>query len=190
MVPRVTTALAPETPTERLNACLDAYAEPLVARYFDGSSGFAGATFDTLGDNPWNRITRDDLLALTCLDEHVSPAALRWLLGDEGQAKCTEMLTGISPTVILGRAEDVEPLAAARRARKMLLARPSIGPVKASKLLSRKRPLLIPIVDRRPPRRAPERLVDAPPNPSGRPRGHRAQRNLLAHRLRPQGTSR
>ncbi len=121
-----------------------------MARYFAGGcSPFAGATFDTLGENPDNCVTHDDLLALTCLGVHVGPPTLRWLLGNEGQTQCTKLLTRISPTAVLGKDEDEaeEPLVAAEKAWKMLQNLPSIDQVKAGKLLSRKRPHLVPIVD-------------------------------------------
>jgi hypothetical protein len=59
----------------------------LLAVYYDPAGRFAGATFDTLGANPPNKITLDGLLAVTLLDERWTPAAVRRLLGaDSGPA--------------------------------------------------------------------------------------------------------
>lgn len=135
---------------ERLASCLDGHADGLVRAYFDPSNGFAAATFDTLGDNSPFRVTRDDLLALTCLDEHVPPAALRWFDSDDGRLKMTELLTPINPQVELGDAGDADALAAAGDAWHFFVHGDlvGVGPVTASKVLARKRPALVPIVDR------------------------------------------
>jgi len=118
----------------------------LLTAYFDPARGFAGATFDGLGVNPRNEITRDDLLAVTLLDVRWLPSAVRRLLG-EGRSQATALLVGISSATSLweasdGRLEAINPLW-------NLLTRGSDGvePALASKLLARKRPRLIPITD-------------------------------------------
>ncbi len=57
----------------RIDAALSPPAADLVAAYFDPYGPFAGETFDTLGDNPPDQITTDDLLALTLLSVVVPP---------------------------------------------------------------------------------------------------------------------
>jgi hypothetical protein len=140
----------PDSALDRLACCVDEHADGLVREYFDPSNGFAAATFDTLGNNPANALTRDDLLALTCLDEHAPPAALRWFDSKDGRAKMTELLTAIDEDTELGEDSDAAALAAADAAWQFLVHGDlaGIGPVIAGKLLARKRPALIPIVDR------------------------------------------
>jgi hypothetical protein len=53
-----------------------------VAAYFDPSEGFAGMTFTCLGSNPRDKVTADDLLAVSLLDIAWHPGAVRMLLGD------------------------------------------------------------------------------------------------------------
>jgi hypothetical protein len=77
----------------------------LLAAYYDPAGGFAGATFDTLGANPRNEITRDDLLAVAVLDVRWRPAAVRRLLGADSR-KATDLLVGISSLTDLWLASD------------------------------------------------------------------------------------
>lgn len=149
----------PGTPTEKLWACLDEQADPLIAAYFDTDGyGFAGATFDHLGDNPPFCFTRDDLLALTCLDEHVPPTTLRWFMGDEAQSDLSGLLARIPPDAVIGtKIGDSALDGAAKELWHALQRQPGVGPVKAGKLLARKRPHLVPIVDR-----VVQRVVQAP----------------------------
>ena len=62
-----------------------------VALYFDPDRPFAGQLFDSLGRNPTDMITSDDLLAVTLLDVRWTPLAVRRLLTDQ-DAKVGEML--------------------------------------------------------------------------------------------------
>ena len=45
-----------------------------VAAYFDPAEGFAGMTFTSLGSNPRDEVTAEDLLAVALLDGQVTPA--------------------------------------------------------------------------------------------------------------------
>lgn len=68
---------------ERTDVALDLHAAALVKAYFDPVGPFAGATFDTLGDNEPDHVGADDLLAVTLLDVKVpalvvSTSAQRW----------------------------------------------------------------------------------------------------------------
>ena len=150
----------PNTPIERLNICLDGNAERLVQAYFDHGRGFSGSTFDTYGHNPPELITGDDLLALTCLDEHVPPKTLRLMMSTEGQLELGQLLQAIDTEVSLGDPNDKVALQAAGEAWTTLSGEhyPGVGEVKAGKLLARKRPLLIPIVDS-----VVRTVVEAPP---------------------------
>lgn len=134
-------------PVERLVACLDRHADALVMAYFDADLPFSGDTFDTLGDNPPTIFVRDDFLALTCLDESVPPRTLRWLLGAEGKAVMSPLLTAVPVGTKLGSGDDERALAAAQPLWDALQIGHGIGPTKAGKLLARKRPDLVPIVD-------------------------------------------
>jgi len=89
----------------------------LLTAYYDPARGFAGATFDTLGANPRNEISRDDLLV------GISSAVNLWEASDE-------RLAAIDPLrKLLTRCPD------------------GVGQAQASKLLARKRPRLVPVTD-------------------------------------------
>jgi len=138
---------------------LDDQAASLVTAYFDQSRGFAGTTFDTVGENPPGAFTRDDLLALSCLGEHVPPATLRWVMSREGQLDLSRLLVGIPVEVSLGADGDELAFEAAGVAWTFLSGgdHAGVGEVIAGKLLARKRPRLVPIIDR-----VVRRVVDAP----------------------------
>jgi hypothetical protein len=119
----------------------------LSTAYYDPARGFAGATFDTLGANPRNEITRDDLLAATLLDVRWSPSAVRRLLGEDARP-VTDLLVGISSVVNLWEASD-QRLAGIDPLRKLLMrCSDGVGRAHASKLLARKRPRLVPVTDK------------------------------------------
>lgn len=118
----------------------------LLAAYYDPARGFAGATFDTLGANPRNEISRDDLLAVTLLGVRWSPSAVRRLLGADGR-QASALLVRISSVTSLWEASD-ERLAAINPLWDLLTrGSDGVGPALASKLLARKRPRLVPITD-------------------------------------------
>jgi Family of unknown function (DUF6308) len=121
--------------------------DELVSAYYDPALGFAGATFDTLGANPRNEITRDDLLAVTLLDVRWTASAVRRLLGADS-AQATALLVRISSATSLWEASD-ERLAAIDPLWDLLTSgRDGVGQTLASKLLARKRPRLVPITDK------------------------------------------
>lgn len=147
----------PDTPLERLQYCIsDPGAARLVAAHFDPDNEFEGELFNTLGNNPPYEFSNDDLLALTCLDEHVPPKSLRRSFSGEGRSELEEHLRAIPPEACI---EDFDaPLEAAKRMWTLLAEAnnpddenqklyPGIGPVNATKLMARKRPALVPIVD-------------------------------------------
>jgi uncharacterized protein DUF6308 len=117
-----------------------------VARYFDPVQPFAGRTFDSLGDNPRDKIVPDDLLAVTLLDVRWTPLAVRRLL--YGQAdEISKLLGEIDDKTELGAPDSGKQLDAAGPLWDLMYQLPGVRDTKASKLLARKRPRLIPITD-------------------------------------------
>jgi hypothetical protein len=129
----------------------------LVALYFEPEWGFAGSMFDQLLPAERSEITAGDLLAVSLLDVRFSPLAVRRLLReipevDQVEADDPPLAELLDPMslpsdVSLWDAKD-RHLDAARKVFRRFDDMYGVGPVKASKLLARKRPLLIPIVDR------------------------------------------
>lgn len=117
-----------------------------VAAYFDPAGGFAGMTFTTVGSNPRDEVTPDDLLAVALLDIAWRPEAVRALLGTWAE-KVSQMLTAISSDIDLWDASDAD-LAAVDPLWDALLEMPGVGTATAAKLLARKRPRLCPITDK------------------------------------------
>jgi hypothetical protein len=117
-----------------------------VAAYFDPAEGFAGMTFSTLGDNPPDRLTAADLLAVSLLDISWRPDVVRRLLGRD-QDRFTGLLTGIRTDVDLWQASDAD-LATVDLLWDALLDIPGVGTASAAKLLARKRPRLCPVTDK------------------------------------------
>jgi len=117
-----------------------------VAKFFDPAQPFAGETFDSLGTNPRDRIGRDDLLAVTLLDVRWTPPAVRQLLNDQA-ARVRKLLHKIDNKTEIGTPNASRQLAAAGPLWVLLDALPGVGETRASKLLARKRPRLIPITD-------------------------------------------
>lgn len=117
-------------------------ADKLLQAFFDPTKTFDAGTFATLSDNPRDRFSANDLLALAMLDVAPSPLAVRRLLKPD----FTRHLADLRDDLDLWDATD-EDLAPAHGLWKELNALPQIGPTRASKLLARKRPRLIPIID-------------------------------------------
>jgi hypothetical protein len=117
-----------------------------VARYFHDGQPFAGQTFDSLGNNPTDRIVPDDLLAVTLLDVRWKPLAVRRLLHDQA-AEVTQLLHAVDDATEIWAPEGSKQLDAAEPLWDLLYKLPGVRDTTASKLLSRKRPLLIPITD-------------------------------------------
>jgi len=126
----------------RINFLLELpQARRLVAEYFNEALSFAGTMFDRLGQNPQDQITNDDLLAVSLLDVGFPPLALR------GLARESLALSYIPTGVPLWEASDDLLGGWATTLWDLLVGTDGIGSVKASKLMARKRPLLISIVD-------------------------------------------
>jgi hypothetical protein len=119
----------------------------LVGFYFNGlpKTDFAGHLFDSLSDNPPERVVASDLVAVTLLDVNFGPRATDQLL-NRGCLNPYLASRKLPTNVDLWSAIDhTDDLHSARNALKEL---EGVGPVKASKLLARKRPRLAPITDR------------------------------------------
>lgn len=134
------------TVARRIDALLIPQAAALVSEYYDETGPFAGATFETLGTNEPNRIGVDDLLALTLLDVKVTPPGIRQVLTRDA-ALLSASLAAIPTDLPLWEADDAT-LERATQLYKHLKNVPSIKQVVAGKLLARKRPMLIPVVDK------------------------------------------
>ena len=75
-----------------------------VAAYF-AEPEFAGVTFSTLGNNPPDHITPDDLLAVSLLDITWRPQVVRVLL-DQRAGELSELLAAVPGDVDLWDATD------------------------------------------------------------------------------------
>jgi hypothetical protein len=117
-----------------------------VARYFDPARPFAGETFDSLGNNPPHEIVLDDLLAVTLLDVRWTPLVVRRLLNDQA-AKVTKLLRMVDDKTEIWAPEGGQQLEAVEPLWDLLYKLPGVRDTRASKLLARKRPRLIPITD-------------------------------------------
>src|ERR1017187_7677025 len=98
-----------------------------VAAYFDPAGSFAGMTFTTVGSNPRDEVTPDDLLAVALLDIAWRPDAVRALLGTCAE-KVSQFLTAIGSDIDLWDAPDAA-LAAADRLWEAVLEIPGVGSV-------------------------------------------------------------
>ncbi|MCL3836893.1 DUF6308 family protein [Aeromicrobium duanguangcaii] len=117
----------------------------LVSAYYDEDNGFAGDMFDTFGANPYDRFTSDDLIAASLLDVRFGPTAIRDLLVN-GQANHLLEKVPSTPESTLWNTE-LQPESAAWKLWEHLTNIEGIGRTRASKLMARKRPHLMPILD-------------------------------------------
>lgn len=129
------------------------YCKPLVRLFLQDpdryGSGFAGLTFDELAPNDSERWTPADLVAVALLDVNVSPVGVRKLLVDESTS-FNQLLQAIDCRLPLWSDDDEAvdtALAAAADLTRELERIPGVGTTTSSKLLARKRPVLIPIND-------------------------------------------
>lgn len=127
---------------------LQAYFAPLSGT----NRGFTGGQFDTFDPSGTraasaNVFTADDVVSVSLLSVDVYGRAAVELL-DRQRARFSTLLADIGPDrdLVDVRSTDPDhfPAAAAYRALREL---PNVGPTTASKLLARKRPRLIPIID-------------------------------------------
>lgn len=137
---------ASATVAARIRYALNSPARELVGAYYTPEGKFAGATFESLGENSRDSFGLDDLLALTLLDLALSPPAVRQVLGPRA-VRLAQLLGEVPDDIDLWEATD-QQLQAAGLVHAELDALPGVGPVKAGKLLARKRPRLIPVIDK------------------------------------------
>lgn len=124
-----------------------------IQKYFSPEAPYAGAFFETLGaeDSPDNVYTPSDFYALMCLEVDVPIAAGLSILGNDAET-IRELLAQI-PNTPLGSLTKAEfeqhlgPDSSAMQLWRILRSYKGIGATRASKLMARKRPHLIPIRD-------------------------------------------
>lgn len=136
------------TTAQLIREIVGSHSGELVERYFDPTSRFAGSTFDALPPLEPDRITTGDLLAVGLLDVPLTPPAVRALLGQVGR-RVEEHLVRIPSDVDLWEASEdqLEPAYAMWRLLRDGLRGTGVGSTRCSKLMARKRPRLIPVVD-------------------------------------------
>lgn len=126
---------------------VDAYYNP-APRDYPGVSGilFAGRHFDELPGNNVKSFTVGDLAAASLLDVRFGPHTVLALLERD---ECNSLLAQIPSDMALWEAplEQLDTESAAWRLRRRLMAIPGVSTTRASKLLARKRPHLMPILD-------------------------------------------
>lgn len=120
-------------------------ADKLVAQFFDTKGRFAATTFDMLPDNPPNQFSTTDLLAVTLLDVALPPDSVREVLDTKAKL-FSELLTALPVDVDLWNATD-DDLANASALQSALHGLYRVKETRASKLMARKRPRLIPVID-------------------------------------------
>lgn len=119
-----------------------------VERYLDPGSHYAGATFDTVGLNPDCSFDASDLLAVHLLGMEFDPLAVRLLLQPGEVRERIESLFSQVPTQVQLWDDSADtPLAVCDELWAVLNDLPGVGWVTAGKLMARKRPRLIPILD-------------------------------------------
>jgi hypothetical protein len=125
-----------------------------IRRYFEDH--YTGSQFERLADRDANRITTNDIVAVSMLGVDVPPAVSIWLLGSEGQDAVCWHLTQVPTNVDIW--EDPSLVAPDADLWKLwdLLgtacwpspkAGNGMGPTTISKLLAAKRPRLVPVTD-------------------------------------------
>ena len=130
----------------------------LVQTYFGiapGSTRHEGVSFETIGarwDEPSaaNEVTPADLISLATLSVEVKGAAAIALLGAGLRPQISDLLGQIPLGLSLADPEAADILNAdshASRLWDLVRTAPKFGPTRTSKLLARKRPLLLPIYD-------------------------------------------
>lgn len=134
---------------ERIERMLEDEQLPsLVAEYLSPDGPFAALSFDSIGLNdPW-RIREDDVLAVAFLDTPIRASAYREIMRSYPQIEA--LLLMIPPTIRLWDVKESDAAyAAADDLWKLLKGISGLGTTRVSKILARKRPHFIPILDSR-----------------------------------------
>ena len=126
---------------------VDAYYTPAPQSYSGAKDVlFAGRYFDELPGNDLRVFTVGDFAADSLLDVRFGPHTVLELLERDG---CNSLLAEIPADVALweATAEQLDADSAAWRLWRQLVSIPGVRTTRASKLLARKRPHLMPILD-------------------------------------------
>lgn len=133
---------------------LAALAHKELNRYYEKSKNYAGTTFWKLGNNPWDDVVVDDLLAVTLLSVQVGPRGIRALTDDGDHRRAVlDAIASVHPSRTLAGATSQDLLDAWQFhvAVKEAISNPQATKanpwVTASKVTARKRPSLIPVRD-------------------------------------------
>ena len=130
---------------EAIRRIIGHHSMPLVAAFFDPENRFAGATFDTLEPNEPDSFNASDVLATSLLDVPFLPRAVRRILESE-RTEFEKLLAEVPSDLPLWLAND-ELLKPAYALWAKLRTLDGVGPTRASKLMARKRPMLLPVMD-------------------------------------------
>lgn len=129
-------------------------ADDAVRSYF--SDGYTGSRFELMADGDPDRITSNDLVAVSMLGVDVPARVTVWLLEKDGQATVASLLRGVPTDVDIWNAGDVVERDGPLWQLWTLLSDAcwpmpktgnGMGMTTISKLLAAKRPRLVPIVD-------------------------------------------
>lgn len=138
-----------------LTADTDVDADALLRQYYGrtylGAGCYTGAYFDSWArqncEADINRFTADDLIAITFLSVDVDASAARGLLVTRA-ARFTELLSAVGEDRdLVDEGESLTPDMPLWVLENELKAVADIGRTKATKLMARKRPRLVPIYD-------------------------------------------
>ena len=123
-------------------------APDLVREFYRPENAFAGESFELLGraDDDVHKFVPADFLAITLMGVSVPPDSLRRILGADS-GRLNGMLEKVGDDVDLWKADDAKLDAAESLFHELVEQYAGIKEVVAGKLLARKRPKLIAIVD-------------------------------------------
>lgn len=155
--------------TDELGSGINPRAVELVRTYFargnspsattsaapEPAPDYTGAEFNTLGgvgdaEAVRDELTAEDLLSLSLLSITIDPKSVLALFGDGSgplRARISELLSELPTTVDLVDADDGLLEGPATELWALLRTIPGLGIVSVNKLLARKRPRLLPVID-------------------------------------------
>jgi len=121
-----------------------------LAIYYSSSQPYVGARFDTWSSRHCSEssteFTADDLVAVSFLSVNVPPLAAKRLLTDD-PSTFNNLLAEIPPHLSFWEAGEPSEKSPQWKLEKELMAISGVGLAIASKLMARKRPYLVPILD-------------------------------------------